>query len=295
MQVVVSPSRVQGVIQAAASKSAMQRACAAALLKGGNTIIRNPGTSNDDKAALDIIQQLGANVTDKGDHLSINSNGVQPVRDTIHCGESGLSIRMFTPIAALANEAITITGEGSLKKRPMDFFNDVLPKLGVEVRTNDGKIPLQVKGPLQPVDITIDGSLSSQYLTGLLFAFAASGAQNVSITVINLNSKPYVDVTLSFLKKFGLKMPSHQNYQSFYFNATPNQAAPKMVEYSVEGDWSGAAFLLVAGAIAGSVIVKGLDSNSTQADKAIVQALRQAGAVMQVEDSQITVHTATLK
>src|SRR5438046_6223719 len=165
MQVVVSPSRVKGVIQAAASKSAMQRACAAALLKGGTTIIRNPGTSNDDKAALTIIQQLGAQVTDKGDHLLINSDGVHPVADTIQCGESGLSIRMFTPIAALAKEPITITGEGSLQKRPMDFFNDVLPELGVDVHSHDGKIPLQVEGPLQPTDITIDGSLSSQYLT----------------------------------------------------------------------------------------------------------------------------------
>src|SRR5215217_5178976 len=198
MQVVVSPSRVQGVIQAAASKSAMQRACAAALLKGGNTIIRNPGTSNDDKAALDIIQQLGANVTDKGDHLSINSNGVQPVRDTIHCGESGLSIRMFTPIAALSNQAITINGEGSLKKRPMDFFSDVLPQLQVAVNSNEGKVPLQVEGPLQPADITIDGSLSSQYLTGLLFAYAASNATNVSINVLKLASKPYVDLTMGF-------------------------------------------------------------------------------------------------
>src|SRR5215218_4755440 len=108
MQVVVSPSQVNGTIQAPASKSAMQRACAAALVKKGTVIIRNPGTSNDDKAALDIIQQLGAIVEDRGDHLFITSNGVKPVSKTIHCGESGLSIRMFTPIAALSNQAITI-------------------------------------------------------------------------------------------------------------------------------------------------------------------------------------------
>src|SRR5438309_730199 len=138
MQVVVSPAQVQGTIHAAASKSAMQRACAAALLKRGTTIIRNPGTSNDDKAALQIIQQLGAVVEIEEEYVVIKSNGVHPVKDSIHCGESGLSIRMFTPIAALANEAITITGEGSLKKRPMDFFSEVLPKLGVGVKSNDG-------------------------------------------------------------------------------------------------------------------------------------------------------------
>lgn len=295
MQVVISPSRVQGSIQAAASKSAMQRACAAALLKGGTTIIRNPGVSNDDKAALDIIQQLGAVVEDKGDHLLIHSNGVQPVSDTIHCGESGLSIRMFTPIAALAQRPITITGEGSLAKRPMDFFNEVLPQLGINVQSSDGKIPLQVQGPLQPESITIDGSLSSQYLTGLLFAYAAAGAKNVSIHVVHLNSKPYVDLTLAFLKIFGLKQPSNSNYRTFYFDDTTVQNIAGTVEYSVEGDWSGAAFLLVAGAVAGSVTVTGLDVQSTQADRAILQALEEAGAEIRISENEIAVSNAPLK
>jgi 3-phosphoshikimate 1-carboxyvinyltransferase len=295
MQVVVSASRIDGSIQAAASKSAMQRACAAALLKGGTTIIRYPGVSNDDKAALDIIKQLGAIVEDKGDHLLITSNGVQPVHDTIHCGESGLSIRMFTPIAALAQRPITITGEGSLKKRPMDFFNDVLPKLSVMVQSTDGRVPLQVHGPLQPADITIDGSLSSQYLTGLLFSYAAVGARNVAINVTNLNSKPYVDLTLTFLQRFGLKQPVNNNYQTFHFDATAVAAHPETVEYTVEGDWSGAAFLLVAGAVAGAITVTGLDIQSTQADKAILQALEQTGALMQIDDTGISVSSTLLK
>lgn len=295
MQVVISPSQISGMIQAPASKSAMQRACAAALLKGGTTIIRNPGISNDDKAALDIIQQLGAAVVGNSDHIVIQSNGVNPVNDTIHCGESGLSIRMFTPIAALSNRAITITGEGSLKKRPMDFFGDVFLKLGVQLDTADGKIPLQVRGPLHPKDIIVDGSLSSQYLTGLLFAYAAAGAKNVSIEVTDLASKPYVDLTLSFLKKFGLKLPSHEKYQSFYFDDAATQSPQGTLEYSVEGDWSGGAFLLVAGAIAGSITVKGLDVASTQADRAIIQALMQAGADMSITESEITVRRTPFK
>ena len=295
MQVVVSPSPVAGIIQAAASKSAMQRACAAALLKGGTTIIRNPGVSNDDKAALDIIRQLGAVVKNNGNHIEISSNGVQPVNETIHCGESGLSIRMFTPIAARAQRPITITGEGSLQKRPMDFFNEVLPQLGVSVSSNAGKIPLRVQGPLQPANITIDGSLSSQYLTGLLFAYAAGNARGVAINVTNLNSKPYVDLTLTFLQRFGLKQPANTNYQSFYFDETPFRRTNDTVEYTVEGDWSGAAFLLVAGAVAGSITVKGLDIHSTQADKAILQALHEAGAVLHVDENKIAVSNTKLK
>lgn len=295
MQVVILPSAIDGQIQAAASKSAMQRACAAALLKGGTTIIQNPGVSNDDKAALDIIQQLGATIKNNGNHQHIESNGVQPISDTINCGESGLSIRMFTPIAALSHNAISITGAGSLKKRPMDFFNEVLPKLGVAVKSNDGKIPLQINGPLQPKNITIDGSLSSQYLTGLLFAYAAAGAQNAAIKVENLASKPYVDLTMGFLKTFGLKVPANDNYQTFYFDETPYQSTKHTVQYSVEGDWSGAAFLLVAGAIAGSVTVTGLDSASTQADKEILKALKNAGAIIKTTENEIRLQSATLK
>src|SRR5690606_29987871 len=117
---------------------------------------------------------------------------------TINCGESGLSIRMFTPLAALTNKKITITGEGSLVTRPMDFFDEVLPQLGVQVQSNDGKLPLIIQGPLQPKNITIDGSLSSQFLTGLLLAYSVAQidpaeGKEISIKVSNLKSKPYID------------------------------------------------------------------------------------------------------
>src|SRR5437763_4246622 len=109
MQVVVKPSRVSGSITAPASKSAMQRACAAALIKTGKSVLLNPGISADDKAALNIIQQLGATVISGNDKIIITSNGVFPVSNNLDCGESGLSVRMFTSIAALSNQSISIT------------------------------------------------------------------------------------------------------------------------------------------------------------------------------------------
>jgi 3-phosphoshikimate 1-carboxyvinyltransferase len=131
MQVIISPSDVKGTITAPASKSAMQRACAAALLKGGQTVLHNPGVSNDDEAALDIITQLGAVVEKRANTVIIESKGVQPVSNEINCGESGLSARMFTSIAALSETPIVVTGKGSLVRRPFSFFTDVLPKVGV--------------------------------------------------------------------------------------------------------------------------------------------------------------------
>jgi len=172
----------------------------------------------------------------------------------------------------------------------------VLPELGVAIRSNDGKLPLQLKGPLQPKNITIDGSLSSQFLTGLLMAYAASNAAGVSISVKNLKSKPYVDLTLKVMEDFGLSVPVNRKYESFYFSGKSTNEQDNMpVSYTVEGDWSGAAFLLVAGAIAGDIVVKGLDVFSTQADKAILQALIASEAKISVEEKQITIGPAKLK
>ena len=281
-------------MNAPASKSAMQRACAAALVAGGMTVIHNPGHSNDDQAAMDIISKLGASVKKVGDNIVVNSDGVRPVAGTINCGESGLSIRMFTPLAALSKQRISITGSGSLASRPMDFFDEVMPLLGVQVSTQGGRLPMAVQGPVVPADIRVDGSLSSQFLTGLLMAYSAAGAQNVTISVTNLKSRPYIDLTLRLMERFGMKMPANQAYQAFYFDDALHLPFSGEREYTVEGDWSGGAFLLVAGAIAGNITVTGLDLFSAQADKAVLQALVDAGADMTVKDNRIDVKAGPL-
>lgn len=268
----------------------MQRACAAALVTRGTTFINNPGHSNDDKAALDIIQRLGASAHEFDEAWQVFSNGVVPVANEINCGESGLSIRMFTPLVALSDIEITIKGSGSLVTRPMDFFDEILPQLGVKVKSNEGKLPLTIQGPLKPANIEVDGSLSSQFLTGLLLAYSAAEAKNVSIRVNNLKSRPYIDLTLDVMKRFGLKLPQNKNYEEFYFDDNVHTISADIREYTVEGDWSGGAFLLVAGAIAGPITVRGLDINSTQADKAILDALMDAYAGIAIEAKGIKLH-----
>jgi 3-phosphoshikimate 1-carboxyvinyltransferase len=280
MRVIVYPSSLKGDQEAPASKSSMQRACAAALLHLGKTIIHNPGHSNDDLAALEVIQTLGAIVNKTTSSIEIVSNGVNPIGPEMNCGESGLGIRMFTPIAALSNKTMTIQGKGSLVKRPMHFFDEIFPSLGIQIASNKGFLPIQIQGPLKATNITVDGSLSSQFLTGLLMAYAASETPEVEIKVVDLKSKPYIDLTLAVLNAFGWNV-KHQHYETFHFEShTP---LLPLIEYTVEGDWSGAAFLLVAGAIAGPIKVKGLQLNSTQADKKIISALIGAHA-------SITIH-----
>ena len=297
MRATVYPNTLRGEQVAPASKSSMQRACAAALLHHGTTRIFNPGHSNDDLAAMDVIQKLGAivkaedasNESKNVASIIVHSDGVKPIGTSMNCGESGLGIRMFTPIAALSDQSITIEGKGSLLKRPMHFFDTIFPKLSINIQSQEGYLPINIKGPLKPVNIEVDGSLSSQFLTGLLMAYAATEHKNAVIEVQELKSKPYIDLTLSVLNAFGWHV-QHQDYKRFEFLAHPPLA--KHIDYTVEGDWSGAAFLLVAGAIAGPITVKGLQLNSTQADKAVMQALKDAGATIEVEEHTIQIGPA---
>ena len=298
MKVTIHPSQLKGAIQAPASKSSMQRALAAALISKGKTTLNNPGHSNDDKAALKIIEAMGSVISKSGDQLVIESNGVNPVMNEINCGESGLGIRMFAPIIALSEKEITLTGEGSLVDRPMDFFDEILPQLNVRIKSNRGKLPLVIQGPLHPANIEMDGSLSSQFLTGMLMAYGASqegalqsDSTEVSIKVRNLKSKPYIDLTLEVMKQFGLKVPENRNYEEFIFHSEPTHHVPLLTHnYTVESDWSGGAFLLVAGVIAGPITVRGLDLTSTQADKAIVDALMAANAGIAMDAKGIQLH-----
>ncbi|MEO6905429.1 MAG: 3-phosphoshikimate 1-carboxyvinyltransferase, partial [Ginsengibacter sp.] len=139
----------------------------------------------------------------------------------------------------------------------------------------------------------VDGSLSSQFLTGLLFAFAKSCTAPVSITVKDLSSKPYIDLTISVLKNFGFRI-ENQNYE--IFSIFPRESIPAhSIKYTVEGDWSNAAFFLVAGAIGGEITLKGADLNSCQGDKNIMEALYDCGAEMNIHNKEITVKKNELK
>lgn len=286
MVVTVYPGKLKGEQVAPASKSSMQRACAAALLHKGTTIIHNPGHSNDDLAALDVIRKLGATVLAQASSLKITSNGVMPIEPEMNCAESGLGIRMFTPIAALSHQKIEIKGEGSLLKRPMHFFDEIFPSLGIKVNSKEGFLPISIQGPLKPINITVDGSLSSQFLTGLLMAYAGIEANGIEIKVEKLKSKPYINLTLNVLNKFGWNV-KHDNHEVFTF--LPHAPLAPLIEYTVEGDWSGAAFLLVAGATSGPIGIKGLQLDSTQADKEIIEALKRANAFMELSKDNIVI------
>ena len=289
MNKTIYPSKYTGVITAPSSKSYMQRAIAIALLADGETQISNADFSNDSRAILKVAEKLGAEVRITDDVVSIIGH-----RDfkgkTLSAGESGLGIRTFTPIAALFPQTIKLTGEGSLLKRPIDMVEKPLRDLGVKVESKNGYLPLTVSGPLEGGETEVDGSISSQVLTGLLIALPM--AKNDSVLKVNkLQSIPYIDMTLDILKEFGAKV-EQENYETFKIKGSQTYKARN---YNIEGDWSGAAFHLVAGAIAGEVEVKGLNPQSLQADRAILVALQKSGAQVKVSEESVKVVKAPLQ
>lgn len=283
------PSELSGIVRAPSSKSMTQRAIAAALLANGNSCIRNPSYCDDSLAAMSVAVGLGAKVDPGIDELWINGSAV--LKETkLNCGESGLSIRMFSPIAALYPVEITMTGAASLRNRPMTMIEEALNQLGAECKSTGGFLPLTIKGILKGGKCEIDGSVSSQLLTGLLMALPlASGDSEIKVN--NLKSRPYIDMTMQLLQSFGIEVHQH-DYT--YFHVAGNQKYIPSV-YKVEGDWSGGAFLLVAGAIAGNIKVTGLSRNTLQSDVAILDALMEAGAKISFENDQIEVSGNELK
>jgi 3-phosphoshikimate 1-carboxyvinyltransferase len=285
----VAPSEVNGSIRAPSSKSMTQRAIAAGLLSEGESTIINPSFCNDSLAAISIARSLGADVSSETSILTMKGGG-KPAETTLNCGESGLAIRMFSPVAALFPEEICITGSGSLTTRPMSMIEDALAQLGVSCKTNKGFLPVTIKGPLTGGLCHINGSLSSQLLTGLLMALPLAEKDSL-VTVDNLKSRPYIDMTLQVLSHFGIKV-MNDGYSRF---TIPGRQKYRASEFTVEGDWSGGAFLLVAGAIAGDLTVDGLRTDSAQSDRAILEALDRAGAKMSMAQNSVRVFKSELR
>jgi 3-phosphoshikimate 1-carboxyvinyltransferase len=289
MERCVEPSTVKGQIKAPASKSMTQRAIAAALLADGQSIICNPSYCDDSLAAMSIACGLGAKVEPKPGELKITGSCILK-EPKLNCGESGLAIRMFSPIVALYPAEITMVGANSLKKRPMIMVEEALNQLGVKCKSAGGFLPLTIQGPIEGGYCEIDGSVSSQLLTGLLMALPLA-TKDSEIKVNNLKSKPYIDMTIEILRSFGItvhttgydmfKIPGNQKY-------IPHN-------YTVESDWSGGAFLLVAGAINGQVNVYGLRTDSLQSDMAILKALEKAGAKISISEDQIAISKSELR
>ncbi len=271
-------SKINGRVNAPSSKSIMQRAVVLSMLAEGESIIKNPSYSDDGVVAINLIKKLGVkvNVKKNDESLFLYSSSILKRNEdlSVSCGESGLLIRMISPVLALFDNKFIVSGRGSLLKRPLDMIENNLIATGARCNSNKGYAPLEIQGLIRGGNITVDGSISSQFISGLLIALPLCKEDSV-LKIENMTSKPYIELTLKMIRDAGIVIEEDKTEQTFRIKG---QQKYKPLNVDVEGDWSGASFLLTAGAIAGSVRVNNLNLNSMQADKAILEVLELAGA-----------------
>ena len=280
----VLPTILKGKIAIPASKSDAQRAIIAASLAIGSSKVTNCGMSEDVKHVLKVIEQLGAKTVRVDANSYSISGGKLDNSNELNVGESGLAIRLLTPIVSTQKHKISLSGKGSLLKRSLHFFDENLPKMNVEIKSTNGFLPIEVHGPLKGGTYAVDGSQSSQYISGLLMALPLLN-EPTELCVDNLASKPYVQMTLNTLEKFGIQI-QHDKFERFLI-AGKQQYIPCV--YNVEGDWSAASYWLAAAALGAEIIISGLSMASLQADKKMLDALISAGCNLHFSADGISV------
>ncbi len=263
------------------SKSTGHRAIICAALANGTSTITNIGYSEDILATIKAMRSFGAEITEDGTTLIINGeNTLKNINGaTIDCNESGSTLRFLIPLALHCSD-VTYIGKPGLAARPLTTYYNLFDKWGISYSNIDGKLPLAIKGGKAKNDIYIEGNISSQFITGLLFALPiADGNYTIYITS-ELESKGYIDLTLQMLEKFGIEI-TNNNYESFYIKGGQKY---KPCDYICEGDYSQAAFYLVAGTIGSNLVCEGLDLESRQGDREIVDIInRMGGNIVQME------------
>ena len=288
----IIPRPLNGTVDIPPSKSISHRAIIAASLCNGESIIDNIIMSKDVKATCDGVVSLGAEIdiqSSYGNRYSIIIRGkgrIEAKEKFIDCVESGSTLRFLIPLAALCGENITFHGKGKLIERPLYVYYDIFHKQGISYHNNLGKLPLTLGGRLEPGDFHIRGDISSQFITGLMFALPLLNGDSRIIINTALESKGYVDITIDVLKSFGVNI-LNEDYKIFKIRG--NQVY-KPRRYSVEGDFSQAAFWLVAGILAGSVECGGLDMNSLQGDRDIINIIKKMGGNIEIKDRDLTTH-----
>lgn len=289
MDIRVYPAALAGSFSPPASKSASHRAVIAAALSKGVSHIDSLARNEDIVATMNAMAALGAHI-EQAEHTTTVCGIVSPEKTVdIRCGESGSTLRFLLPVAAALGANATFYGEGRLPSRPIDMLLKELRKNGI---TDDyeGTMPFTIRGQLRGGRYEIEGSVSSQFVTGLMLALPLCEEDSQIVLRGRLESRPYVEMTVAMLRRFGITITETQTGYLI-----PGGQTYKPCDITVEGDWSGAAFFLAAGAINGKVTCTGIDEASAQGDKAITDLLKDFGAVVEHNGDSVTVSHAPLR
>ena len=288
----IRPSKLRGSISASPSKSQSMRAILLATMACGNSTIKNCLNSPDIDAMITACRKLGAEITRHQNTLEIKGVSGKPCipDDVIDAGNSGQVLRFVAAIASLTEGTTVLTGDHSVRyNRPIRPLMDGLSQLGVECYStkNDDHAPLVVRGPLQPGITTLDGA-DSQPVSGLLIA-AAFLQGTTEIHVKNPGEKPWVNLTLDWLDRFGIQY-SNENFEKYTVRGNPHIQG---CEYTVPGDFSSIAYPIVASLLTQSEItVHNIDMNDAQGDKKIISALRTMGAIIEESGDTLVVKSS---
>ena len=267
MNVTITPGLLSGSITPPPSKSQAHRVLIAAALSGGESTLKNVALSQDIEATIRCLAVLGASFRWEGDTLAVAGLAGKPVPQgelpLLDCGESGSTLRFLIPIALAVLGGGRFTGHGRLMERPQGPYFDLFREKGISSEQKDGV--LTVDGRLEPGTFSLPGNVSSQFITGLLYALPLLPGDSEIVLTTPLESRGYVDMTLDVLEQFGVRV-EHQDYARF---RVPGNQSFQARDLTVEADWSNAAFWYAAALLESDVDIQGLDTHSTQGDAAI--------------------------
>ena len=299
MKIKIRPGKLNGTIEIPPSKSYSHRAVIAVALaeNGKKSKIDNLKFSVDITTTTDIMENWGAEIERFESALEIIGNGgkVVPSDKYVQCNESGSTIRFLIPVGITSKNELVFDGKGKLVDRPLDSYYRIFDKQGLKYETTGGKLPLTVNGKLKAGNYEIDGNISSQFITGLLYALPLLEGDSKLIINKNLESKGYVDLTLEILKLAGIEIVNN-DYKSFDIRG--NQTY-KPFDYIVEGDYSQVAFWIVAGIISANrdneVKCLHVNKNSLQGDREIIEIVTRMGAKLEIFDDYVIVKPSKTK
>jgi len=293
VKVRITPSVVTGEVSAPPSKSYTHRAVILASLAEGESVIEEPLLSDDTLYTIDACRTLGANIEQDGNRLKITGTGgqtrVAPDRQRIFAGNSGSTIRMVAPLAALSQTKVVLDGDSRLRQRPIGDLLSALESLGIHAHSlnNNGCPPIEIQGgKLRGGEVTIPGQVSSQHVSGLLM-IAPYIREGLRIKIAGgLRSRPYIDITLDVMRAFGVEAVN-KNYKEFLVKGGQEYKARR---YRIEGDYSSAAHFFAASAIGSKpVTVSNLKPDSVQGDRHLLNVLSQMGCSVEYQKEQVTI------
>ena len=284
MEMRCTPAILSGKIKAISSKSHAHRVLICSALANEPTKINCNVLSKDITATLECLKMLGADIKTEENTIFVNPQKFNEKAE-IDCGESGSTLRFLLPLVSALRIDTIINAHGRLPERPLSQLKEELEKKGVVFHKNN-EYPLHITGNLQSGDFELAGNISSQFVSGLLFALPLLKGDSKIRLIPPVESKSYIDITVETLRDFGIIVEETEN--TYIIKGNQKYISPK--EITIEGDWSNSAFFLCAGALSkDGVTVSGLDINSTQGDKKILDILKRMGASVEINGDEITV------